>query len=92
MHLYLYILTKGLESTTRLRKIEDDLLNLVGTSSSRNSSGKSINTVSLTAVNFSNDSTLLSTLNIPYKKQLVILCSANCDAATVKLAYDAGVY
>ena len=94
-----YFIT-GLESTKRLRKIEDDLMNhptaitrsseLVGVSSRNTCSNKSNNTMDPTVSNHSNVSTP-TPVSVPYKNQLVILCSANSDAATAKLAFDAGI-
>ena len=53
-----FVSYEGIESTTRLRKLENDL----------------------------------SSAMIPYKRQLVILCSANNDKTTTDLAYKAGKY
>ena len=94
-----HFLCTGLESTKRLRKIEDDILNhpaaitrsaeLVVVSS-RNNSNKSNNTMDPTVSSHSNLSSPKH-VTVPYKNQLVILCSANSDVATAKLAFDAGI-
>ena len=101
----------GLESTKRLRKIENDLLIrnsfTIATTSSAiddeikcsnnaasyvgNSGKASINNNTASNSGSSNPSNVrVNVVTNQHQNQLVILCSANNDAATAKLAYEAG--
>ncbi len=81
----------GLESTSRLRKLESVVNNIQG---SNLNVGESTSTLSIGSSNYSNNSNTTITNgsgSVVKTHQLIIGCSANSDNETMQAAFVAGI-